>query len=200
MTRRRVRRGDARNLPQLDLVAGRGGRSGGLGRHAQSATPGRSFYWRVGSWASLSGGVTRRHMTRRMGRLEPEGDGAAVHDTGAANRCAISECLECHGRSLAVYADHAPRFGRRTREGKRTKVGDRLRPRGAGRRRPAGQGDARGGGRDARGGRTGSWRSAGFRSGTSASLPPGVPVCLRRSWNSIAPGARLPCARFPSPA
>ena len=44
-----------------------------------------------------------------------------VRDTGAANRRAIIECLERHGRPLAVYADHAGHFGQRTRDGGRTK-------------------------------------------------------------------------------
>ena len=34
-------------------------------------------------------------------------------DTGAANRRAIVECLERHGRPQAVYVDHASHFGQR---------------------------------------------------------------------------------------
>ena len=34
-------------------------------------------------------------------------------DTGAANRRAIVECLERHGRARAVYVDHASHFGQR---------------------------------------------------------------------------------------
>ena len=42
-------------------------------------------------------------------------------DTGAANRRAIIECLERHGRPLAVYTDHAGHFGQRAKDGERTK-------------------------------------------------------------------------------
>ena len=40
-------------------------------------------------------------------------------DTGAANRRAIIECLERHGRPLAVYTDHAGHFGQRAKDGER---------------------------------------------------------------------------------
>ena len=44
-------------------------------------------------------------------------------DTGAANRRAIVECLERHGRPRAVYVDHAGHFGQRLGpEGKRTRT------------------------------------------------------------------------------
>ena len=91
-------------------------------------------------------------------------------DTSAENRRAIIACLKRHGRPLAVYADHAGHFGQRRKDGKRTKsvIARGLEALGA-ELILAGSPQAKG--RIERTcrfrARTGSSRSAGFRSGTS---------------------------------